>query len=174
MAPPGDMPPQLAIVTGAPGAGKSAVVTALLQAPGEVLYCDADWLLAPASLLAGTSVWETSETWPAYRTLWLRIVQMLVRNGRRVALFASMDPDDLAELLPLPGVARVAWCLLDCEDATRRGRLWARGWDRTTIDEALGDARALRGRIPTVIDTSGTSPEEAAAQVRVWLDGPSR
>lgn len=174
MEPPGDTPPQLAIVTGAPGAGKSAVVAALLRAPGEVLCFDADWLLAPASALAGTSVWEASETWPAYRTLWLRIVQMLVRNGRRVALFASMDPDDLVGILPLPGVARAAWCLLDCDDATRRGRLRARGWEATEIDEALGDARVLRGRIPTVIDTSGTTPEEAAAQVRAWLDAPIR
>ncbi len=165
--------PQLCFVTGAPGAGKSAIVSTLLETSDDVLCFDADWLLEPVSALVNKSVWEASETWPAYRALWLRIAQMLVRNGRRVAFFGPTHPDDLIGLLPIPGLDRLAWLLLDCDDGTRVARLQARGWDSKQVEEVLADAQALRGRMP-VVDTGRTTPHEAAALVRAWLQKEQR
>lgn len=159
----------LRIVTGAPGAGKSAIVAALLAAPCDILVLDADWLLEPASDLVGRSLVDANDLWPAYRRLWLRFLQMLARNGRTAALFAPAHPDEYADLTPLPWLSSIDWLLLDCDDRTRTARLQARGWISTSIEEALVDARALRLAVPTVIDTSETTPEEAARQVYAWL-----
>src|SRR5438093_5658758 len=96
--------PWLLFVTGAPGAGKSAVVKALIAgrvarrqtaAPGgadSVLVFDADWLLEPASALAGRDLTVASALWPQYRGLWLRVLEMVARNGTSAALFTPMDP----------------------------------------------------------------------------------
>lgn len=170
-------PVWLYFVTGAPGAGKSSVVQALhdrRRVPGdadpcaEMLVFDADWLLEVASELAGQDLTQSDARalWPAYRRVWLRILEMIARNGRSAILFTPMAPGSLP---PIRWPVSVDWCLLDCDDATRTVRLRARGWTRAMLDEAIADAAALRGTVGFVIDTSHTTPEEAAARVGGWV-----
>ena len=64
---------------------------------------------------------------------------------------------------------RLGWCRLDCDDATRTARLAARGWDAAAVAQALALAQALRRQIPFALDTSHTTPEEAAALVAAWI-----
>jgi chloramphenicol 3-O-phosphotransferase len=160
---------QLLFVSGAPGAGKSTVAQALLELGSDALVFDADWLLEPTSELVGRdlSLTETSDLWPLYDRLWAAILAMIARNGRRAVLLTPMDPGSLPAV-PWPGA--VGWCLLDCDDATRSARLAARGWSEAEIAEALADARALREQIAFVIDTSGSTPSEAAARVAGWVE----
>jgi chloramphenicol 3-O-phosphotransferase len=158
-------------VAGAPGAGKSAVAAALLERGSEALVFDADWLLDPASLLVGRSLLEASDRWPAYGALWLRVLAMVARNGRTAVHFGRVTPAEaeglLRQLRQVP--VRLGWCRLDCDDATRTARLAARGWAAAPIAEALAVAQALRHQIPLALDTSRTTPEEAAALVERWI-----
>jgi hypothetical protein len=130
-------------VAGAPGAGKSAVARALLERGTEALVFDADWLLEPASALAGRSLVEASDLWSAYGALWLRVLAMVARNGRAAVHFVRVTPDEADGLTrQLPQVpVRLGWCRLDCDDATRTARLTARGWAAGAIAEALRRVR---------------------------------
>ena len=168
--------PWLLFVTGAPGAGKSSVVKALVAgreagatggATGRVLVFDADWLLEPASALAGHDLTRAGALWPQYRGVWLRFLEMVARNGASAALFTPMDPGSLPRVR---WPVNVDWCLLDCDDATRTARLEARGWMHEAIEDALSDARALQGAVANVIDTSRSTPAEAAALLARWFE----
>lgn len=161
----------LLCVTGAPGAGKSAVAEALLNVapPCAALIFDSDWLAAPVSALVGESIIEARPLWPRYNCLWLAILELVTRNRRPAILFAPLDQHDLAALPASNAVEIVGWCLLDCNDDTRVARLQARGWTRATIDEALADAQVLRSQFASAIDTSRTTPDEAAGKVQGWL-----
>ncbi len=165
----------LAIVTGAPGAGKSTVVETLQGLSHDVLVFDMDWLLPAASALAGKDVATEASTWPHYNGLWLAFLKMLQNNEQQALLFTPIDPDDLAAACSPGQSATVStdgpnWLLLDCDDAIRRRRLAARpGWSEPMIAEALADAADLRSVIPTRIDTSHQNRYAVARQVLTWL-----
>jgi hypothetical protein len=169
--------PWLFFVTGAAGAGKSSIVQVLIAArhrhaahgaPVGVLIFDADWLLEPASALAGQDLTkaEASALWPQYGRVWMRILEMVARNGTSAALFTPAGPRSLSRIR---WPVNIDWCLLDCGDATRVARLQARGWAGEATQEAVADARALRGEVGFVIDTCASTPEEAAAQLAAWF-----
>lgn len=159
----------LVFVTGAPGAGKSAVAEALLGYHLEALVFDLDWLTMPVSALVGQPIVAARHLWPQYNRLWLAIARMIARNRRPVVLFTPWDRGDLAAPPAVDWADTIAWCLLDCDDETRVARLQARGWTRDMIDEAVADGRALRCQIDFVVNTSRTMPGEAAARVYRWL-----
>ena len=159
----------LAIVTGAPGAGKSATVAALLRLRRDYLVFDADWLLPDLSALAGRSLVETTDLWPSYRRLWVTVARMVERNGRQTVLFIPLEPGELAAALPDDWRGAARWCLLDCDDATRLARLRLRGWDAGAIDEAIRDAAALRAQIPRIIDSGRLAVTAVAAEIDRWL-----
>jgi chloramphenicol 3-O-phosphotransferase len=162
-------------VAGAPNAGKSAVAAALLARGGDALVFDGDWLLEPASELVGRSLVEASDLWPAYAALWQRILAMVARNGRTAVHFGTVTPAEAPalrrQLRQVP--VRLGWCRLDCDDATRTARLTARGWAAAATAEALTDAAALRRQISFAVDTSHTTPQEAAALVAAWVQAPA-
>jgi broad-specificity NMP kinase len=166
MALPSAPPVRVLFVTGAPGAGKSAVAQALLDLGTDALVFDADWLLESTSHLVGRPMAEANDLWPDYDRLWAAILDMVVRNRRAVVLLTPMEPRSLPAV---PWPERVGWCLLDSDDETRTSRLKTRGWSTSAISEALADARALRDQVAFVIDTSATSPSEAAARVAEWV-----
>ncbi len=163
------------VVTGAPGAGKSVIAEALLAYPSEALIFDIDWLTLPVSALVGQSIVEARPLWPAYNRLWFAILEMVASNRRPAIFFSPLDPADVATASAMTRFDAVHWCLLVCDDATRAARLGARGWTEAMIEDALEDARTLRGQLDLVIDTSRTTPDEAAAEVYRWfLDHHSR
>ena len=91
------MDERVVIVTGAPGAGKSATLDAFLALRTAYVAFDVDWLVAAASQLAGASIFHDPATWPPYRALWFEILHAMVRNGRVPVLIAAVDPADVAE-----------------------------------------------------------------------------
>lgn len=161
----------LVIVTGAPGAGKSVTVAALLRRKPDYLVFDADWLLPDLSALVGRAIADEAALWPPYRRLWLTIARMVGWNGRGVALFIPIEPGELADVLPADRNGAVRWYLLDCDDAVRRARLAARGWSDAAVDQALADARGLRAQIAQVIDTGRVDGDSVAAELDRWMLG---
>lgn len=162
--------PNLYIVTGAPGAGKSTAVAAFLRLTTDYIAFDIDWLAAPASALAGKSIYTDPTTWTPYNTLWFDVLHTIYRNGKTPVLFAPLTPDDILTTGQPAWCQSITWLLLDCDDQTRRTRLAHRpGWTETMIADALADADLLRQMIPHQIDTGRLSLGEVAAQVVAWL-----
>lgn len=155
----------IAIVTGAPGSGKSSVARALLAQRPDFLVFDADWLLDAAAGLAGRRVAADAALWPPYRIVWLTFLQLIAENGRRAVLFMPLEPHEL----PPPWHESVRWRLLDCDEVTRTLRLRERGWQSPAIEEAIADAVALRQQVAEGIDTSRQEPVSVAAMLADWL-----
>ncbi len=162
---------QLHIGTGAPGSGKSTALEAFIRCRSHYSAFDMDWLLAPASALAGKDIRVDVSAWPSYNALWLEVLYAVHKNKRTAVLFAPINTDDLPiEMLPA-WCSGVEWLLLDCPDAVRRARLSDRpGWTDAMTVEAEEDARVLRETIPHRIDTGKHAPDAVAGLVLDWLN----
>jgi hypothetical protein len=159
----------LPIVTGAPGAGKSAAVEAFLKLRTEHLAFDIDWLAAPASELAGSAIYFDASTWPAYNRIWFEVLHAVCRNGQRPVLFAPLDEDDVRMSGLFDGCDGISWLLLDCADHVRTQRLAARSWGKERITAAITDADRLRRICTDQVDTGRHQPAEVAHRIREWL-----
>jgi RNase adaptor protein for sRNA GlmZ degradation len=159
----------LFIVTGAPGAGKSAALVSFLTLSSGYLAFDIDWLTESASKLTGKSIIFDNASWAPYRAVWLEVMHSVHKNARTPVLFASIDKPDLAPL-HTNWAASVEWLLLDCSDSIREERLNGRAnWTTEMLKEAKADAAALRETIQDVIDTTKRSPGDVAQLIRDWL-----
>jgi hypothetical protein len=164
----------LHIVTGAPGAGKSTTLAAFLELKSAFLAFDIDWLGVAASDLAGKDIFFDPSTWKPYGAVWFEVLHMIRRNGKVPVFFAPTSPDDIMSHGKPAWCSNIAWLLLDCDDAIRRGRLKQRPeWTATMIDEAVDDARLLRQTAPSRIDTGLFSPQLVAGMVLQWLEQAS-
>jgi len=162
--------PNLYIVTGAPGAGKSTAVAAFLRLATDYLAFDIDWLAAPASALAGKSIYTDPTTWTPYNTLWFDVLHTIYRNGKTPVLFAPLTPDDILTTGQPAWCQSITWLLLDCDDQTRRTRLAERpGWTAAVVTEALADAQQLRTSIQHHLDTGNLAPTVVATRIVEWL-----
>ena len=159
----------LYLVAGAPGAGKSTTVEALLRCGSAFVFFDSDWLAAPASALFGQDIRFAPESWEPYGELWFSVLHAVHQNGRVPVLFTPGDPSDY-DGKELPNwCGRLEWLLLDCDDDTRLERLRRRGWNEARVEEAFQDAAALRLMVSRHVDTGKLRPDEVAEQVLVWL-----
>jgi hypothetical protein len=156
-------------VTGAPGAGKTAIVALVTARLPHFVVLDMDVLLDPASSLAGVDLHrpEAASTWPAYNDLWVRLTAILARS-HPVLLLGPLDPDEVEAAPSRHMLDAVAWALLDCSDGTRRERLLARGYDAPAVERAIVDADAKRSLGMHAISTDGATPDETAAAVQKW------
>jgi hypothetical protein len=165
------MTERLCIITGAPGAGKSATLDALLALRTPYLAFDIDWLAQAASNLARAPILSDPETWQPYRAVWFAVLHAVAMNGHVPVLFAAIDRPDVAAIGPLPWCGGIDWLLLDCSDRVRRARLEERaGWTKAMIEDAIADASALRRDVDTIVDTGTQPPNAVAFAVLAWLD----
>jgi hypothetical protein len=160
---------RLHMVTGAPGAGKSTTLDAFLALRTGHVAFDVDWLAAPASELAGRSVYFDRSTWPAYSHIWFEVLRAVGRNCRVPVLFAPFTADDVTAYGRPEWCDGIEWMLLDCADDVRAARLADRSWAPQRIAEALADAAALRTTTETRVDTGRHRPEEVARCLSRWL-----
>ena len=132
---------ELYLVTGAPGAGKSTTVEALLGLESPFTFFDLDWLAAPASALYGQDIRFAPERWAFYGDLWWSVLTAAVKNAHTPVLFTPADPDDYKNKALPEWCGGLEWLLLDCEDGVRLERLRQRGWSGETVGRSVSRCR---------------------------------
>jgi len=171
-ATPGRLLP-LFIVTGASGAGKTAVVTPLrgLLPDWDVFETDILWDSGHDA--------DPDRAWHFARSNWLRIAHSIAQSGRHTILCGTQVPEHIDRCDHRAFFPRVHYLNLHCDDAMRAARLRARpawrGCDEAFVAEQRNFARWLMGNAETAfdpplvtIDTTEASVEDVAAQVATW------
>ncbi len=155
------------VVTGASGAGKTAIFPTLVRLlRGRCVTFDVDWLLDAAGVLSG----GRPTTWPGLRDTWLSVVLGVAQAGMPTALLGPLIPEHFEALPARRWVGEIHYLVLDCTDDERRRRIEARpAWRSRDIDEQVRFGQWLRGNIPDRVHTTNGTPEEAAAAVAEWV-----
>ena len=156
---------RLWMLTGAPGAGKTALRDTLRDLVAEVVVVDMDDFIDQASVLAGVDLHDerARPKWPAYNALCLALLASVLDSGVDCLLMSPLSPADVRaspQRLLLP--SKLEWAVLDCTDDARRERLRARKLSAQAIDDVLADARELRAAIDVKIESSGELAVTAA------------
>ncbi len=152
----------LFVVTGASGAGKTTVTSALTQVLANCDVFDVDVTLHVAAL-----------GWDVWRNTWLQLAHAIALNGRPTVLCGSLMPDQLAGLPARHLVGPIHFCNLDCPDDVLVERLRARPPWRGCTPEFVAEQRRfagwLRSHVTPSFDTSGVGPEAVALQIARWV-----
>jgi uridine kinase len=170
----------LLIVSGASGAGKTAVCRALL---GQI---------QEAVLLEGDILWQAEFATPedGYRGFietWLRVCKNISQSGRPVVLFnAGMGvPENVEPCVERRYFAAVHYLALVCDDKELADRLrrrpeWRGSGEQAYIEEHVRfsrwfqeNAHTTRPRID-LLDTTGVSVAKTAEQVASWIGEKTR
>lgn len=157
----------LYVVTGASGAGKTTLLPLLLERlAGSVVVFDVDWLIDP--LRRGSS--DAQVDWESFRDTWLHVAHGVAQSGLATVLLGPFFPEQLDSLPGREWVTDIHYLVLDCPDDERRRRIEARPpWRARDVDEQITFGRWLRTNLPDVLDTSATTPADAADAVVAWI-----
>lgn len=153
----------LFVLTGADGAGKSAVVPLLARRLKDVVVLDKDLLFG-----------EWSDD--AELSRWLRIAFGVGGSGRALMLVGHITPTEIERSAWRQLVGDVHWCLLECSDDERARRLRSRprsaAMTDAEVDGVLGNARRLRAEVQTiggsVVVTDDLRPPDVADRIAAW------
>lgn len=158
----------LFVVTGASGAGKTAVFPALARRlQGRCVTFDADWLIDAAGALSGSQ----PINWSAFRDAWLAVAHGAAQSGLPTVLLGPFIPEHLEGIPARRWIGEIRSIVLDCPDELRRARINARpAWRSRDIDEQVEFGRWLRANIPDRVDTSLGTPQDTADAVAAWVD----
>ncbi len=165
----------LMIVSGASGAGKSAVCNALLGQDTDAVLLDSDILWCPA--------FNTPENdYRNFFEIWLRMSKNIGQSGRPVVLFgAGMGvPSNVEPCIERRYFSAVHYLALICDDDTLAERLrtrpqWRGSASDVFIESQVSFNRWFKETGPILdppirlLDTTGASLEETAAQVMLWI-----
>ena len=116
--------------------------------------------MPPAATLAGREIRQNPDTWPAYRDLIRAVITSMAHLP--VVLLSVCTPEELHDW-PID-----SWVLLDCADRERRERL-ARSARADELQAAIADARAYRSLGLRLIDTTGRTPQQVAADIALFV-----
>jgi hypothetical protein len=159
-------------LTGASGAGKSAVGTALAGRLPRCVVLEQDLLWLPDQL-------DPADEHRQFRRLWLRLVAALHQNGRPVLLCGTVVPGQFEACPERRLLGAIHYLALVCDDAELAARLRARppwrAWTDEKIAHVLAFNRWVRRNAATttppmeLLDTGGRSVQDSAAGVRAWV-----
>jgi broad-specificity NMP kinase len=163
----------LFIVTGASGAGKSAVCLALVPILQECVVLDSDilWGIIPAT---------AEDNYRSYRNAWLRLAKNIGQAGRPVVLFGSAIPEQFESCAERRYFSTLHGLALVCEDEALLERLKQRpAWRKSSSAEALEGMVQfncwLREHAPTtqppmtLYDTTNRSIPETVGDIARWI-----
>lgn len=148
----------LFVVTGASGAGKSAVLTPLIRKlRGRCVVFDADFLMDTEG--------------PLSNSRWLAIAHCVAQSGLPTVLLGPFIPEHLESLQTRRWVADIHVMVLDCPDELRRARINARPpWRSRDIDQQVEFGRWFRRTFDDRVDTSSGTPEKTADAIVAWVE----
>ncbi len=164
----------LLIVGGASGSGKTALCQELTGRVTEAVLLDSDLLWRAEFDRPETSYREFFE-------LWLLVAKNIGQSGRPVVLFGAGAgvPGNVEPCVERRYFSAVRYLALVCDEAVLASRLRARpAWRRCSqefIERQITFNRWFREQGPlgdppvTLLDTSATSPAEAAAALARWI-----
>ena len=162
----------LLALTGASGAGKSAVATILAGTLQQCVVLEQDLLWLPDQL-------DPADEHRQFRRLWLRLVAALHQNGRPVLLCGTVVPGQLEACPERRLVGEIHYLALVCDDAELEARLRARPAWRAWTDEKVAQMLAFNQWVKRkattttppmqLLDTTGRSVKDSSAGVRAWV-----
>jgi hypothetical protein len=170
----------LFVLTGASGAGKTAVCLELTKAQLQGAAWVPDCVYIEQDILWRDEFADPESDYSAFRNTWLRVAKNVGQAGRPVVLCGSAAPAQY-EACPERRYFCALHCLaLTCDDNLLRERLLERpGWRRSGHDAFLDQMVAFNswlrtsgaGTEPnlTVLDTSLQSLQESARRVAAWI-----
>jgi DNA-directed RNA polymerase subunit RPC12/RpoP/predicted kinase len=165
----------LLVVSGASGAGKSAVCRQLMGRAGQAVLLDSDILWRPE--------FDTpAERYREFFELWLRVCKNISQSGRPVVLFGAGAgvPENLEPCVERRYFRGVHYLALTCSNEALVERLGRRPRWRGAGDPAFLEEQTRFNRWfqtydgkPAIklIDTTNFPLEETARRVRSWIDG---
>ena len=165
--------PPLLFLTGASGAGKTTLYRALVGNVPEALLIDADLLW---SLDARHD--DPATGYRRFRGLVLHLAERLGANGWPVLIEGSCMPEQYEALGERWYFTKTAYLAVVCSDDELRRRLAARpAWRNSAsrLEEMLAwnrklrDGKAMGDPAIDLIDTTGRTIAESAADVHAWL-----
>lgn len=151
-------------VTGASGAGKTAVWRPLVAALPECVVLDQD------ATLCGLD-WET------HRRTWLNVAAGIHQGGRSTVLVATQLPEHYAELPERRWFAAIHFAALVCSPEALEQRLRARPAWRGVTDDSIAEMQRFNARLTengeaegmTVLDTTSATPAQTARDLHDWV-----
>ena len=176
----------LFVLTGASGAGKTAIALELARAQREGVPWAPDCVCLEQDILWRDEFADPAEGYRAFRNTWLRVAKNVAQSGRPVLLCGSAVPEQYEACPERRYFATIHYLALICDDDRLRERLAARpGWRRS------GSASFLERMVEfnrwlcenaqetdppiDLLDTTGLSVQEsaehAARWIRAWVDG---
>jgi len=163
----------LFVITGASGAGKTALCLALPPRLPECVVLETDilWGVVPAT---------AEDDYRSYANVWLRVAKNVSQGGRPVVLGGSTVPGRFEACPERRYFTDLHYLALVCDDAVLVERLRARpGWRESGIPTFLDSMRAFNRWFldhaattdppMTLLDTSRLSLDETAAQAAGWV-----
>ena len=161
----------LFVLSGASGAGKTTVGLLLVRLLPECVVLDSDilWGAVPATADAN-----------GFRNTWLRVAKNVGQAGWPVVLVGTALPDEFETCVERRYFRDVHYLALVCDDALLAQRLQRRpAWRGSAKPEVMARMAAfnafLRAHGPSLqppidlVDTSGTTIEESAHAVVLWI-----
>ena len=164
----------LLIVSGASGAGKSAVRQLLVGTLSEVVMLESDLLWRPE--------FDRPDRYRDFFETWLRVCKGISQSGRPVVIFGAGlgVPENMEPCVERRYFSDLHYLALVCEDEVLAERLrkrpaWRKCDDPGYIEAHVEFNRWFRQNASQMepeielIDTSAASVDETAAQVAFWI-----
>lgn len=165
----------LFVITGASGAGKTALCLALPPRLPECVVLETDilWGVVPATV---------EDDYRSYANVWLRVAKNVSQAGRPVVLGGSTVPGRFEACPERRYFTDLHYLALVCDDAVLVERLQARpGWRQTGNPEFLASMRAFNRWFQdhaatthppmTLLDTSTRTLAETVDHAVAWVRG---
>ncbi|HEX3270208.1 MAG TPA: AAA family ATPase [Ktedonobacterales bacterium] len=164
----------LFVITGASGAGKTAVCRALTPRMRQrcvVLESDILWGLVSAS---------AEDDYRSYRNVWLRLAKNIGQAGLPVILCGTALPDQFERCPERRYFSTLHYLALVCDEAALRERLtlrpaWRESQSEEFLERMVAFNRWLIEHAPTttppmtILDTTTDPLDETVAKVEQWI-----